>query len=160
MNVQLLLGFLLTLLPVFELRGGLPVIVEYTVRNNLPIWPYFLIVIILNILLIFLIFLFFDFLHKLFMRIKFYRKVVGKVLDRVQKKVDKVQKRMDRWGYLALMFLVAIPLPGTGAWTGTLVAWVMGLDRLKSFIAIALGVIIAGFLVLFLSLGFFLGFLY
>ena len=160
MNVQLLLGFLLTLLPVFELRGGLPVIVEYTVRNNLPIWPYFLIVIILNILLIFLIFLFFDFLHKLFMRIKFYRKVVGKVLDRVQKKVDKVQKRMDRWGYLALMFLVAIPLPGTGAWMGTLVAWVMGLDRLKSFIAIALGVIIAGFLVLFLSLGFFLGFLY
>jgi len=155
METQILIGFLLTLLPVFELRGGLPIIVEYVVRNGLSIWPYFLIVLILNILVIFLIFMFFDFIHKFFMKTKWYQNFIGHLIKRVQKKVRRVKNRMDKWGYLALMLFVAIPLPGTGAWTGTLVAWTMGLDRLKSFFAIAAGVIIAGLLVLFFSLGFF-----
>lgn len=155
---QILFGLLLTILPIFELRGGLPVIVEYTVRNGLSVWPYFLLVLILNVFVIFLIFMFFDFLHELFMRIGIYRRVIGKILRRVQKHVDKIEKRMDNWGYLALMSFVAIPLPGTGAWAGTLVAWVLGLERLKSFIAIAIGIVIAGFLVLLASLGIFNGF--
>ena len=155
MDVQILIGLLLSVLPVFELRGGLPVIVEYTVRNGIPIWPYFLLVLVLNILVILLIFMFFDFFHEMFMRMRWYRAVVGRILRRVQRKVDRVEKKMDKWGYLALMFFVAVPLPVTGAWTGTLVAWIMGLDRLKSFVAIAAGVVIAGLLVLLLSLGFF-----
>ena len=53
METQILIGLLLTMLPVFELRGGLPIIVEYVVRNGLSIWPYFLIVLILNILVFF-----------------------------------------------------------------------------------------------------------
>jgi len=157
MDIQILFGFLLTLLPVFELRGGLPIIVEYAIRNNVSVWPYFIIVLILNVLVILLIFLFFDLLHNVFMRIKSYRNFIGRLLKRLQKKIDKVERRMDNWGYLALMLFVAVPLPGTGAWTGTLVAWAMGLDRMKSFIAIALGVIIAGFLVLLASLGIFSG---
>ena len=155
MDVQILIGLLLTVLPVFELRGGLPVIVEYAVRNGVSVWPYFLIVLILNVLLILLIFMFFDFFHEIFMRMKWYRSVVGRTLGRFQKKVDKLEEKMDKWGYLALVFFVAIPLPGTGAWTGTIVAWIMGLDRLKSFVAIAAGVIIAGLLVLLFSLGIF-----
>jgi len=158
METQILIGFLLTMLPIFELRGGLPIIVEYTVRNGLSIWPYFLIVLILNILIIFLIFIFFDFLHGFFMNMKWYRSLIGRLLNRLQKKVRHVESKMNRWGYFALMLLVAIPLPGTGAWTGTTIAWAMGLDKLKSFFAIAIGVIIAGFLVLFFSLGFFNGF--
>ena len=158
MDSQILIGLLLTVLPIFELRGGLPVVMEYVVRNGLSIWPYFILVLVLNILVILLIFMFFDFLHELLMKLEFYRKVVGRILERVQGKVDKVQERMNRWGYLALMFFVAIPLPGTGAWTGTLIAWVLGLDRWKSFVAIATGVIIAGFLILLLSLGLFNGF--
>ena len=55
------------------------------------------------------------------------------------------------------MLLVAVPLPGTGAWTGALIAWVLKLNRLKSFIAISAGIIIAGILVLSASLGFFSG---
>jgi len=155
MDVQVLIGLLLTILPFVELRGGLPVIVEYAVRNNVSIWPYFLIVLILNILLIFLIFMFFDFLHEIFMRVKWYRVAVGRVLKRVQRKVDKIELKMDRWGYFALMLFVAVPLPVTGAWTGTIAAWVMGLDRFKSFIAISAGIIIAGLLVLLLSFGLF-----
>jgi uncharacterized membrane protein len=155
MDLQLLIGLLLTVLPVFELRGGLPVIVEYALSNGESVWPYFLIVLILNILVIFLIFLFFDFLHELFMRFSWYRKIVGHFLRRLQKKVDKLEKRMDNWGYLALMGFVAVPLPGTGAWSGTLVAWIMGLDRMKSFLAIASGIVVAGLLILLFSLGLF-----
>lgn len=155
MDTQILIGLLLTIMPVFELRGGLPVIVEYATRQGVSVWPYFLIVLILNILLILLIFMFFDFLHKLLMNIGWYKRIAGRALARLQKKIDRLEKNMDRWGYFALMFFVAVPLPGTGAWTGTIAAWVMGLDRLKSFIAISAGVIIAGLLVLLFSLGLF-----
>ena len=155
MDVQILIGLLLTVFPLIELRGGLPVIVEYTVRNGISVWPYFLIVLILNVLLILLIFMFFDFFHEIFMRMKWYRSLVGRALRRVQKNVDRLKVRMDKWGYLALMLFVAVPLPGTGAWTGTIVAWIMGLNRLKSFVAIAAGVIIAGLIILLFSLGLF-----
>ena len=114
-----------------------------------------LVVLILNVLLILFVFMFFDFFHEMFMGMKWYRSVVGRALGRMQRKVDKVGRGMDRWGYFALMFFVAVPLPGTGAWTGTIVAWIMGLDRLKSFVTIAAGVIIAGLLVLLLSFGLF-----
>ena len=155
MDTQILIGLLLTVLPVFELRGGLPVIVEYAFRHNVSIWPYFFIVLILNILVILLIFMFFDFLHEIFMNMKWYRVLIGRALKRLQRKADKIHKRMDKWGYLALMFFVAVPLPGTGAWTGTMVAWIIGLDRFKSFIAISAGIIIAGLFVLLFSLGLF-----
>ena len=157
MDVQILIGLLLTVSPVFELRAGLPIVIEYVVRNNLPVLPYFLLVLALNILVVFLIFLFFDFMHEALMNWKWYRKVIGRVLNRIQKKVDRVRAKMNKWGYFALMLFVAIPVPGSGAWTGTLVAWVMGLDRLRSFAAIATGVVIAGLIVLLFSLGFFNG---
>ena len=155
MDIQILIGLFLTMLPTIELRGGLPVIIEYTVRHGISIWPYFLIVLILNILIILLVFMFFDFLHGIFMHMKWYRFFIGRVLKRVQNKADKIKGKMDRWGYFALMFFVSIPLPITGVWTGSMIAWIMGLDRLKSFIAISAGVIIAGLIVLLLSLGFF-----
>jgi uncharacterized membrane protein len=157
MDAQILIGLLVTVLPVFELRGGLPIIIEHTVSNGVSVWPYFLAVLILNILVVLLIFMFFDLLHGALMEFRWYRKVVGGILRRFQKKVDRVESKMDRWGYFALMFFVAIPLPGTGAWTGALVAWIMGLDRLKSFFAIAAGIVIAGFIILLLSLGLFNG---
>jgi uncharacterized membrane protein len=71
--------------------------------------------------------------------------------------VVKVQNDMDKWGYFALMFFVAIPLPGTGVWAGTAVAWMMNLDRWRSFAAIAAGTVIAGLLVLLVSFGVFSG---
>lgn len=155
MDIQILIGLLLTVLPVFELRGGLPIIIEYVIKNNLSILPYFLLVLALNISVIFFIFLFLDFLHNVFMKWRWYAKIIGRILNRIQKKVDKIELKMNKWGYLALVFFVAIPLPGTGAWTGTIAAWIIGLDRLKSFIAIAMGVIIAGLLILLFSLGIF-----
>jgi uncharacterized membrane protein len=158
MNLQILIGLILTILPVSELRGGLPVIVEYVVRKNLSVWPYFVLVLILNILIIFFIFFFLDFLHNSFMRIGFYNRFMKRYLAKVRIKSMKVEKRMKNIGYFALALFVAIPLPGTGAWTGTIITWLLGLNRVKSFIAISLGVIIAGFIILGMSLGFFNGF--
>lgn len=153
MEGQILFGFLLTMLPIFELRGGLPLIVEYTVKNGISVWPYFLIVLILNILIILIAFLFLDFLHEIFLNSKSYKRIFQKVLGRIQKKIHKVQETK----YIALMLLVAVPLPGTGAWTGALIAWLLKLNRIKSFIAISAGIILAGILVLSASLGFFTG---
>ena len=158
MDIQVLIGLLFTIAPIFELRAGLPIIVEYAVRSGLSVWPYFLLVLVVNILMIFVIFLFFDFLHDLFMRTRWYRAVVGRVLSRIQRKIIKIKDDMDKWGYFALMLFVAIPLPGTGVWTGTMAAWAMGLDRWRSFAAIAAGTVIAGLLVLLISLGIFNGF--
>ena len=155
MDVQILIGLFITLLPVFELRGGLPIVIEYVVRNELSIWPYFVLVLALNILVIFFAFFFLDFVHDFLMKVKWYRFGAERVLKRFQKKVGKVENRMNEFGYIALMFFVAVPLPGTGAWTGVLAAWVLRLDRRKSFFAIAAGVIIAGLLILIFSLGLF-----
>jgi len=160
MDLQILIGLLLTVLPIFELRGGLPVIVEYVTRNGLNIWPYFILVLILNIAVIFLIFLFLDFLHESFMNIRFYRKFMNFYLEKIRRKSEKVSENTKSMGFLALILFVCIPLPGTGAWTGTLVAWFLGLERWKSIVAIACGVIIAGFIVLSASLGILNGFFY
>jgi len=87
---------------------------------------------------------------------KWYRSFFEYFLKKVRKKAKAVKKRMlHGLGYFALMLFVAIPLPVTGAWTGTLIAWVLDLDRLKSFIAIALGVVLAGLVILLLSFGLF-----
>jgi len=153
MNSQLLIGLILTILPVFELRAGLPVIIDYCLKNNLLIWPYFTIVLMLNILVIFLIFLFLDFFHNELLNFKSYKKFSSKILNHTRKKAHKINQSMEKFGFIALMIAVAIPLPGTGAWTGTLVAWILGLNRLKSFIAISLGVILAGLIILLASLG-------
>lgn len=153
MDMQILIGLLLTVLPFIELRGGLPVIVDYAIQNGQSIWPYFFIVIFLNVLVILLIFMFFDLLHNVFMRLEWYQKIIGKILARIQKRMDKVKDRMDRWGYFALMLFVAVPLPVTGAWSGSLIAWALGLNRWKSFLAISAGVVIAGLIVLFASFG-------
>lgn len=155
MNLQLLIGLILTILPISELRVGLPVIVQYCLKNNLNILPYFILVIILNILVIFVIFFFFDFLHNHLMKFKLYKKLIGSFIARTQKKTAKVEENMKNLGFIALFLFVAVPLPGTGAWSGTFISWLLGLNRLKSFIAISLGVILAGLLILIGSLGIF-----
>jgi uncharacterized membrane protein len=155
MDPQLIIGLLLSVLPVFEIRGGLPLIVDYALREGISIWPYFFMALTLNILVIFLIFLFLDFLHESFMNLRTYRHVIGKVLKRVHKKAEKVGKKFEELEYISLFLFVSIPLPGSGAWSGALISWILGLDRKKSFVAIALGVAMSGLLVLLLSLGFF-----
>lgn len=152
---ELILGLLLTIMPITELRIGLPIVLNYVLKNDLVVWPFFILVLLLNILVIFFIFWFLDNLHDLLLKWKFYRKKFEKYLVKLQKKGHKLERKMEEIGFLALVLFVAIPLPGTGAWTGSLLAWVLDLDRGKSILAISLGVVLAGILILLASLGLF-----
>jgi len=152
---QLLISIILSILPVSELRGGLPVAVDYALKNNISILPIFFLIVLLNIGVIFLILFFLDFFHESLMGIPFYKKLFGFYLNSVRKRADKIEAKIPTYGYLALTLFVAIPLPVTGAWTGTFIAWLLGLERKKSIPAIALGVLIAGIIILLASLGVF-----
>ena len=88
------------------------------------------------------------------MKIKIYEKLFNIYLNKTRKKIDKFEKTYSTYGFLALTIFVAIPLPATGAWTGCLIAWLLGLERKRSILAISLGVFIAGLLVLLASFGF------
>jgi uncharacterized membrane protein len=155
MNIQILIGLILTVLPITELRAGLPVIVEYTTRQGISIWPYFLLVILLNISVTFFLFFFFDFIHIKLLKIHFYQRIIDYLVKKTKKEVSGINNEHGLWKYVLLGLFVAVPLPGTGAWTGTFIAWVMKLNRLKSIVAISSGVVIAGLLILAASFGIF-----
>lgn len=153
MDLKIIYAIILTLMPITELRIGLPMAIIYAVENNISIGLIFALIVFLNVLVIFFIFFFLDHLHKIFMNCKWYKKLFEKYFERFQKKVDKFEKKYDTLGFIALVLFVAVPLPGTGAWTGCLASWLLGLDRKKSILAIALGVFIAGSFILMGTLG-------
>lgn len=154
MDLRLIYALILSVLPIAELRGGLPLAILWAKNNAVPLFLVFPLIVLLNILVIFFIFYFLDNIHKSLMNVKIYKKFFDVYLGRFQKKVDKFEKKYSTMGFLALVFFVAVPLPGTGAWTGSLVSWLLKLDRKKSILAISLGVIIAGIFVLLGTLGF------
>ena len=154
MGLKLLYAILLTLLPGTELRFGLPLAMLYAKDNGISLILIFLLIVLINILLIFIIFFFLDYLHKGLMNFNFYERFFKASLKRFQKRIDKFEKRHAALGFIALTLFIAIPLPGTGAWSGSLISWLLGLDRKKSILAIALGVLIAGLLIFLGTLGF------
>jgi uncharacterized membrane protein len=106
-----------------------------------------------NIFVILPIWFFLDFLHHKFIHIKLYKKTADFFLNRIHKKSKQLEPRINQYGYIALALFTAIPLPVTGAWTSSIIAWLLGLNRKKSFFAVSLGVILAGIIVTFLTLG-------
>ena len=120
MDLSLLYAILFTLAPITELRIGLPIAINFALKNNISVIFIFFFIVLINILLIFFISFFLDRIHKFLMRLKIYRKSFEFYLDKIQKKVDKFEKRYNEVGFFALMLFVAIPLPGTGAWSGCL----------------------------------------
>ncbi len=145
----LLLGILLSILPVVELRGGIP----FAIAQGINPIVAFIFCTLANIAIIPIIFLFLDYLHKHFLKIKPYRKIFNVFLKKIRKRKTKVEKDYQIYGIIALTFFVAIPLPVTGAWTGALIAWLLSLKRGRSFLAIALGVIIAGIIITLATTG-------
>jgi len=135
---------LATVLPISELRGGMWLgIVTFGLDPLLT----FGIAVITNILIFFPIFfvlrLFYD---KVLHRIPLFNKYLDNLRKRGKPKVDK-------YGFWGLFLFVAIPLPLTGVYTGTILAWLLGMDWKKAFPAIAFGVLIAGGVVLLITLG-------
>jgi uncharacterized membrane protein len=140
---SIILALIISFLPIAELRGGIPV----AIATGLAPWTAFLLCVIVNILAIPFVFFFLDKIHAWLLRYKSYKNGFDKFLKRIQHRKRKVEKNINRYGLLALALFVAIPLPGTGAWTGTLIAWLLGLKRRRAGLAIALGVVIAGVIV-------------
>jgi len=140
---------LISMLPIGELRVAIPV--GMTVYD-LPFWSAFLWSFIGNIIPIFFVIWGLDLLINKFAvhRIYFLNKFFNWLFERTRKKHTK---RFERWRDLVLVIFVAIPLPGTGAWTGALIAYVFGIPLKRAFPAIALGVLIAGIIVTLVTLG-------
>jgi uncharacterized membrane protein len=106
-----------------------------------------------NILACFFAFYFLDNIHSKMMKLKFYNRFFKKYIKKLQEKADKFEEKYKALGFVALAVFVAVPLPGTGAWTGSLISWFLDLDRKKSIIYICLGILTAGILVLLGTLG-------
>jgi len=134
---------LLTVLPISELRGGIPLGISLGLN---PMFTFFA-AIIANALVFFPVFFGLRlFYHRILCHIPFFDKYLTSVWKRGKPKVDK-------YGFWGLTLLVALPLPITGAYTGTALAWLLGMDGKRAFPAIGLGVTIAGVIVLLLTLG-------
>lgn len=150
-----LLVFLVSMIPLIELRGAIP----YAVGFNLPLLPSYIIAIIGNMLPVPIIFLF----ARKVLVWGSDKKYIGKFFSWCLKKGEaggeKLKKSAGKGLYWALFIFVGIPLPGTGAWTGTLAASILDMDFKKSVIAIMGGVILAGIIMGLLSLGIFKGIL-
>lgn len=137
--------FIISLMPILELRGGL---IAAALLNMIPVESY-IISMIGNILpvpfILWLINKILDWMRG--------RKHLSKVAKWLDKKLEKHKGQIEKYGYLGLVLFVGIPLPGTGAWTGCLVAAGLNMDRKKAFLATLLGIIMASIIMMILSFG-------
>lgn len=140
-----LVVFIISLMPVLECRLGM-----FTAIVLLKMNPFvgFLISFLGNILPIPFILLLINWIFEVFKKIPGLRNLVIWLEEKTLKKRDKI----DKYGVWGLLLFVAIPLPGTGGWTGALLASLLHLDKKKSFGVIAIGVFIAGLIISILSL--------
>ena len=81
------------------------------------------------------------------------KKHLSKVAKWLDGKVEKHKGQIEKYGYLGVILFVGIPLPGTGAWTGSLIASVLELDRKKTFGCVLIGVLIASVIMMIISFG-------
>lgn len=153
MNLKFLFSLLLTLAPFIELRGGLPIAIIYSQETGFPIAISFSIIVILNTLLIFLIFFFLDYLHRFFLKIDLYSRFFENQVSRIRKKSKKIEDSYGKIGFWAMVLFISVPLPGTGVYSGSLITWMLGLNRKKMILAMALGNFIAGTLVFLATKG-------
>lgn len=139
------------MVPLIELRGAIPV----SQAMQLPIIPSYIICILGNMIPVPIIYLF----ARKFLEWGQNKKIIGGIcrffLEKGTKAGDKLQSKAGRGIFLALLLFVGIPLPGTGAWTGTLAASFLNMKFKQTVIAVMLGVLLAGLIMMAGSLGLF-----
>ncbi|MBE6990699.1 MAG: small multidrug export protein [Ruminococcaceae bacterium] len=132
--------FLVSMVPLIELRGAIP----YGVAYGLPLWQTFLIAIVGNMLPVPVIYLF----ARRVLEWGKDRPVIGRFftfcLEKGHRGGEKLKARAGRGLFWALLLFVGIPIPGTGAWTGTLAASILDMGLKKSALACMGGVLLAG----------------
>ena len=139
------------MVPLIEIRGAIP----YAVGFELPLVPSIIVAVIGNMLPVPIIFLFARKVLEWGKDKKYIGKFFTWCLEKGHKGGEKLQAKAGRGLYIALLLFVGIPLPGTGAWTGTLAASLLDMDFKKSVVYIMAGVLLAGAIMLAASLGVF-----
>ena len=141
MRKNYLLAFLVSMVPLIELRGGVP----YAVLMGLDYWTALVVCVIGNMLPVPFIYFF---ARKVLMwgqSKKYIGKYFSHFIEKGEKGGQKLRQRAGRGGlFIALLLFVGIPLPGTGAWTGTLAASFLDMGIKSTSLAVSLGVILAG----------------
>lgn len=137
--------FIISMIPILELRGGLLVasLLDVSITTAIPIC------IVGNIIPIPFILLFIRQIFKWLKKIKFFRGIIERLETRAMGKSETI-KKYEFWG---LVLFVGIPLPGTGAWTGSLIAALLEVDFKKAIFAELLGIIIATVIMSIVSYG-------
>ncbi|GAB6392534.1 MAG: small multidrug export protein [Treponematales bacterium] len=142
---------LLAFLPISELRGAIP----FAAARGLPWFAAYPLAVCVNALAAPACWLFLSTAHRLFYGaadgggageaggggLRWYRRLFDRFVARAR---ERLRPGVERWGWFGLALFVAVPLPVTGAWTGTLGAWVLGLGRRRTLAAVFLGVLISG----------------
>ena len=141
-----LMTFLMAMLPVLELRGAIP----YAFANDLGAVEAFAAAVIGNMVPVPFIILF---IRKIFAFMKAHIRPLGSLVERIEARAQDKAELVHKYELLGLLILVAIPLPGTGAWTGALVAAILNIRMRHALPSILLGVVIAGIVVTAASLG-------
>lgn len=136
-----------SMLPFSEMRIAIPLSIGL---GTYPVLAFF-VAVCFNILAINLVFLFLDKVHSKLYNLNFYSKLFDMYLVRVRRKAES--KIKGNWPFIGLFFFIGLPFPGTGIWTASLISWFFKLDRRKSFITIAFGSILAGLIILLVTLG-------
>lgn len=140
-----LIVFIISLMPILELRGGLIA----AALLSLDVVPAFIICLIGNLLPLPFILWFITPIFNKLKKTKHFSKFVTKLENKALAKKDKIEKA-EFWG---LLFFVGIPLPGTGGWTGCLIASLINMDKKKAMTAATCGVLLAGLIVGSVSFG-------
>ena len=143
---KIIMTFIISMVPVVELRGAIPIA---TSRGLQPLVAI-ITAIIGNLLPIPFIILF---IKRIFAWMRRVSPKLNGVVDRMERKADKNKEKVLKYAFWGLVLFVAIPLPGTGAWTGALVAAMLDMPLKKAFPAIVTGVVIAGIVIAVLSYG-------
>ena len=143
---NILMTFLISMVPVIELRGSIPA----AVLAGLDIRVALIVAIVGNLVPVPFIIVF---IRKIFKWLRQKSRWLGDMVRRMEEKADAKKAQVLRYEFWGLLLLVAIPLPGTGAWTGALVAAMLDMQLKRAFPAIAAGVVVAGLIVTIATYG-------
>lgn len=143
---KIIMTIFISMVPVIELRGAIPI----AVANGLNYWIAVVVSIIGNLIPVPFIILF---IRKIFELMRKWSKKLDTVVTKLEKRAESKSDVVQKYAFWGLFILVAIPLPGTGAWTGALVAAMLDMRLRRAFPAIALGVIGAAAIVTFVTFG-------
>lgn len=143
---NILMTFLISMVPIIELRGAIPA----AVLAGLDIRVALIVAIVGNLVPVPFIIVF---IRKIFKWLRQKSRWLGDMVRRMEEKADAKKAQVLRYEFWGLLLLVAIPLPGTGAWTGALVAAMLDMQLKRAFPAIAAGVVVAGLIVTIATYG-------